>query len=76
METDQGTQRDPLSPLIADAAADSSAMTAAAIDKAAAVNDDPEVGAILDKAAVAADQTVSRVGWLQSFVHRFFTRSA
>jgi len=76
MGTDQGAQSDSLSALIADAAADSSADTAAAIDRAAEVNEDPEVGEILDHAAMAADQTVSRVGWLRSFLHRFFARSA
>jgi hypothetical protein len=61
---------------VADAAASSSAETVAAIDRAIAKNDDPAVGEILDDAAMAADQTVSRVGWLRSFLHRHFSRSA
>jgi hypothetical protein len=67
--------QDPPSPSIADAAAASSAETAAAIDRAAAVNDDPAVGEILEHAALKADQTVSRVGWLRRFLHRFFAPS-
>jgi hypothetical protein len=62
--------------LFGDAAAASSLETVDAIDKAAAINDDPEVGKILDHAAMSADKTVSRVGWLQGFLHRLFSRSA
>jgi hypothetical protein len=65
---------DSPAPSVADAAAASSAETAAAIDRAAAKNDDPEVGAILDHAAIAADQTVNRVGWLRGFLDRVFRR--
>jgi hypothetical protein len=63
-------------PSVADAAAASSAETAAAIDRAAAVNDDPQVGEALADAAASADKTVSRVGWLRGFLHRIFPRSA
>jgi hypothetical protein len=63
-------------PTVADAAASSSAETAAAIDRAIVENDDPAVGEILDDAALAADKTLSRVGWLQGFLHRLLSRSA
>ena len=63
-------------PSVADAAASSSAETVAAIDRAIAENDDPAVGEILDDAALAADKTLSRVGWLRGFLHRLFSRSA
>jgi len=69
-------QSEAFSPRVADAAAASADESAAAIERAAAVNEDPEVGEILDHAAIAADQTVSRVGWLRGLVHRFFDRSA
>ena len=61
-------------PLIAGAAAASSAETADAIDRAAAKNEDPEVAAILDDAALNADKTVSRVSWLRRIVDRVFSR--
>ena len=64
------------SPMIADAAEASSVETAVAIDRAAAINDDPQVAEALDQAALAADQTVSRVGWLRGFLHRCFARWA
>jgi hypothetical protein len=76
MEQDQGSPHEAVSPLVADAAAASSAETVAAIERAAAINDDPEVGEILDQAVAKADQTVSRVGWLRGFLHRLFGRSA
>ena len=60
--------------LIAGAAAASSAETADAIDRAAAKNEDPEVAAILDDAALNADKTVSRVSWLRRIVDRLFSR--
>lgn len=68
---DSGAAEDPKLPLMVDAAADSSAQTAEAIDRAAAVNDDPKVGQILEEAALSADQTVSRTGWVRNFVQRF-----
>lgn len=66
---------DSPAPSVADAAAASSAETAAAIDRAAEVNEDPQVEALLADAAVSADQTASRVGWLRGFLHRLFRRS-
>jgi len=60
--------------LITGAAAASSAETADAIDRAADKNQDPEVAAILDDAALNADKTVSRVSWLRRIVDRLFSR--
>ena len=60
--------------LIAGAAAASSAETADAIDRVADKNEDPEVAAILDDAALNADKTVSRVSWLRRIVDRLFSR--
>jgi hypothetical protein len=71
---DSGSAEDPKLPLMVDAAADSSTETAEAIDRAAAVNDDPKVGQILEQAALSADQTVSRTGWVRSFVHRLLPK--
>ena len=61
--------------LIGDAAAQASEETAASIDKAAALNEDPQVAEALDQAALAADVTVSRVGWIRQFLHRLNPRS-
>ena len=59
-------------PLVAGAAEASSERTAAAIDEAANKNDDPEVAEALDDAAVAAQTTVGRVGWLRKKLTRLF----
>jgi len=61
-------------PLIAGAAEASSEQTAAAIDEAARKNDDPEVAEALDDAAIAAQTTVGRTGWLHSKLARLFGR--
>jgi hypothetical protein len=61
-------------PLVAGAAESSSVETAAAIGRAAEMNDDPQVAEILDVASIAAEQTVGRVGWLRSVVERLFPR--
>ena len=61
-------------PLVAGAAEASSVETAAAIDRAAEKNDDPEVAEVLDEASIAAEQTVGRVGWLRSVVQRLFAQ--
>lgn len=63
-------------PLIAGSAEASSVQAAAAIDQAAEKNEDPEVAEMLDDAALAAQQTVSRVGWLRRTVDRLFGRPA
>ena len=61
-------------PLIAGSAEASSVQAAAAIDHAAEKNEDPEVAELLDDAALAAEQTVSRVGWLRRTLNRLFGR--
>lgn len=61
-------------PLVAGAAEASSVEAAAAIDRAAEKNDDPEVAEVLDEASIAAEQTVGRVSWLRSVVQRLFAR--
>jgi len=76
MGHDESLSDDPLPPLVVDAAEAASAETADAIDRAAELNEDPAVGDALDIAAAKADQTVSRVGWLRSFLHRLFGPSA
>jgi hypothetical protein len=63
----------PLPP-VARAAEASSEETAAALDRAAEKNEDPEVAEVLDEAAIAAEQTVGRVGWLRSVLNRLFSR--
>jgi hypothetical protein len=63
-------------PLVAGAAEASSVEAAEAIHEAAAENADPQVAQILDHAAIAADQTVSRVGWLRGVFDRLFSRPA
>jgi len=61
-------------PLIAGSAEASSVEAAAAIDAAAEKNEDPEVAEMLDDAALAAQQTVSRVGWLRRTLDRLCGR--
>ena len=56
----------------ADAAYASAERTIGAIEEAAGKNDDPEVAAILDEAAVNADTTANRVGWLRQMFRRAF----
>lgn len=63
-------------PLIAGSAEASSVEAAAAIDQAAEKNEDPEVAEMLDDAALAAQQTISRVGWLRRTLDRLFGRPA
>lgn len=63
-------------PLIAGSAEASSVEAAAAIEQAEEKNDDPEVAEILDDASLAAQQTVSRVGWLRATLNRLFARPA
>jgi hypothetical protein len=60
--------------VVADAAEAASEETADAIEEAAERNDDPEVADALDDAAVKADKTTSRVGWLRRLLHRRFGR--
>jgi hypothetical protein len=57
--------------VIAQAAQAAADETVEAIDTAAKINEDPEVGRVLEDAALKADKTTSRVGWLRSFVNRF-----
>ena len=59
---------------VSEAAVASADATADAIQEASQINDDPEVAAVLDKAAMRADQTLSRVGWLRSALRRLFSR--
>jgi hypothetical protein len=68
-------EQSPL-PLVAEAAATSSSDAAAAIDRAADMNDDPEVAQVLEEAAISADQTVSRVGWLRRALGHLLPASA
>jgi hypothetical protein len=63
-------------PLVAGAAEASSSETAAAIERAAEKNEDPEVAEALDEAALAAQQTVGRVGWVRRTLDRLLVRPA
>ena len=56
-------------------ASESSLIEAAAhIERAAEKNDDPAVAEELHDAAIAADTTAARVGWLRSTVSKLFRR--
>jgi hypothetical protein len=55
---------------VAEAASSAAEETVEAIDAAAQENRDPVVAKALDDAAMKADKTVSRVGWLRALVHR------
>ena len=75
MGRDNASSHDSLPTMIGDAAAASSVETAAAIDAAADINEDPQVAQVLDHAAMAADETVSRVSRIQRFLRRVIPRS-
>jgi len=62
--------------VIAQAAQAAADETVDAIDTAAKLNDDPEVGRALEDAALKADKTTSRVSWLRNFVNRFMRASS
>jgi hypothetical protein len=61
--------------VIAQAAQASASDTVDAIERAAELNDDPRVERALDSAALHADKTSSRVGWLRSFISRVLSPS-
>lgn len=46
------------------------------IERAAEQNDDPAVAQELRNAAVAADTTTARVGWLRATLRRLFRRQS
>jgi hypothetical protein len=60
---------------VAEAAGAAADETVEAIDAAAQENRDPVVAKALDDAAMKADKTVSRVGWLRALVHRLVPAS-
>jgi hypothetical protein len=62
-------------PLVADGAAAASAQTLDAIERAAEMNEDPAVAEVLEDASIAADTTLTRVGWVRTFLHRLFGSS-
>jgi hypothetical protein len=68
------TENEPTPEIVSEAAADSAEATAAAIDHAVDLNDDPHVAQALDEASASAHATVGRVSWLRSFVRRVFGR--
>lgn len=55
---------------VAEAASAAADETVEAIDAAAQKNRDPVVARALDDAALKADKTVTRVGWLRALVRR------
>lgn len=56
--------------LAAESSLSSSSETLSKIELAAEKNEDPEVAAVLEDAAIAADTTKTRVGWLRSILKR------
>jgi hypothetical protein len=60
--------------LAAEASEESSQRAAEHIERAALKNQDPEVADELRDAAIAADTTIARVGWLRSLLRRLFGR--
>lgn len=57
---------------VADAASAAADETVEAIEAAAQENRDPVVARALDDAALKADKTVTRVGWLRALVRRLW----
>ena len=76
MEAEEEIQPAATAEVVAQAAEASAFETGEAIERAADLNDDPEVAAALDDAALKADKTAGRVGWLRSFIDRFLHTSA
>jgi hypothetical protein len=64
----------PDASVVADAAVVSADATAEAVERAAEVNQDPEVAAVLQDASLKANTTASRLGWLRSWFARVFRR--
>jgi hypothetical protein len=62
--------------VIAEAAQAAAEETVEAIDAAAEINQDPAVEDALEEAALKADKTSGRVGWLRSFVGRLLHPAA
>ena len=63
--------------LAAEASVSSSEEAVAKIEMATEVNEDPAVAEVLEDAAVAADTTATRAGWLRALVkHLGFDRAA
>ena len=62
--------------VVAQAAQAAADETVKAIETAARINQDPEVGQILEDAALKADKTTSRVSWLRKFINRFMRASS
>ena len=62
--------QEPAEHAVADAAAAAADETLEAIETAAQENRDPVVGKALDEAALKADKTVSRVGWMRALLRR------
>jgi hypothetical protein len=60
---------------VAEAATAAAEETADAIEVAAKENRDPVVAKALDDAALKADKTVSRVGWLRALIRRLVPSS-
>jgi hypothetical protein len=60
--------------VVAAAAEEAASETADAIQRAADKNTDPAVAEVLDEAAVHADKTVARVGWLRRTLDRLLGR--
>ena len=60
----------------AEASLTSSEETAAKVELAVELNEDPAVAEVLEDAAIAADITVARVGWLRSHVKRLWPNQA
>ena len=70
------TDQSHITMLAAEASVTSSEETVAKIELASEMNEDPAVAEVLEDAAVAADTTATRVGWLRSFVKRLGFESA
>jgi hypothetical protein len=61
---------------VAEAGLTSSQETVAKVELAAEMNEDPAVAEVLEEAAVAADSTATRVGWLRSALKRLWSEPA
>jgi hypothetical protein len=59
-----------------DASLASSEETVDKVETAAEMNEDPALAEVLEDAAIAADATATRVGWLRSLLKRLWPQPA
>ena len=70
------TDQSHIMDVAAEASLTSSEETVAKVEEAVEMNEDPAVAEVLEDAAIAADATAARVGWLRSHLKRLWPERA